>query len=353
MKTIFAPWLAGFFLLACPVILPAQNDGTVVEPNIFSRLQQYEPLHVVIETDLKKLRQETKEETWQAGIFKIMNGKTVAFEQAVQVAARGNMRKKTCDFPPLKIRFYHEKPENDSLADINELKLVVSCRNSANDDQLVMRECFAYALYNLFTDESFRVKPATLEVKNPGRKRSNLKGTAFFIESEKELAARLGGRPLKPRIISPKIMDSTAYLRMCLFEFMIGNTDWGAYTRHNIKVIGITGRSPVAIPYDFDYSGLVAADYAVPSPDIPIASVAERYFLGLCASDRMYRDAFGDFQAQKSQILQLCREYSGLNSDSRAHMQDYLNGFFDLLDDPVRVKKYIIENCNKRVKPDD
>ena len=103
---------------------------------------------------------------------------------------------------------------------------------------------------------------------------------AFFIESEQEMASRLGGRPVKPRIISPKGMDSTAYDRMCLFQFMIGNTDFGAYTRHNVKVVGFKGRPPIPVPYDFDYSGLVAADYAIPSTDLPIQNVEERYFLG-------------------------------------------------------------------------
>ena len=350
MKAYFIIGLTLFCLLGSSRPAVAQVETDEGSQNIFARLQQYPALHVVIETDLKQLRQEKAETNWQPAVFKVMDGKKVAFQQAVKVAARGNMRRKTCDFPPVKIRFYEEKPENDSLADINELKLVVSCRNSENDDQLVMRECFAYQLYNLFTDASFRVKAAKLEVKNPGRKKSMLSGAAFFIESEKEMATRLGGRPLKPRIISPKILDSTAYVRMCLFQFMIGNTDWGAYTRHNMKIVGINGRPPLAVPYDFDYSGLVNADYAVPSPDIPIPSVQYRYYLGLTQSAETYQQAFDEFLAKKAQIFALCDKSPGLDADSRLYMKDYLNSFYAILEDPRKAQKAILENLDKRIK---
>mgnify|MGYP003381759962 FL=1 len=104
MKTLlfFAFSLSQLFLISSR--LSAQVDSS---RNIFSRLQQFEPLDVVIETDIKQLKSEAgAEKKWQSGVFKIMKDKTVVFEQKIQVSARGNMRRKTCDFPPVKIRFY-------------------------------------------------------------------------------------------------------------------------------------------------------------------------------------------------------------------------------------------------------
>ena len=36
----------------------------------------------------------------------------------------------------------------------------------------------------------------------------------------------------------------------------------------------------VAVPYDFDYAGLVNTTYAIPGFTVPIDDVSQRYFLG-------------------------------------------------------------------------
>ncbi len=349
MKTILLSLLVFAQVLMFRNAACAQ-EGSV--QNIFNRLQQYDLLNVVIETDIKQLRTGGPDVKWLPGIFKIMRGKKVDFEMNIQIAARGNMRRKTCDFPPVKIKFYEEKMGNDSLEDINELKMVVSCRNSADDDQLVLKECLTYGLYNIITDESFRVKQASVRFYDAKRKKSGMETVAFFIESEKEMATRLGGRPLKPRIISPKGIDTTAYDRMCLFEFMIGNTDFGAYTRHNVKIVGLKGRQPIAVPYDFDYSGLVAADYAIPSNDLPIQNVQERYYLGLCRDATGMRQLFKEYLDRKKLMFAYCEQFSGLDNDSRRQVINYLKEFFNILEDPRMAQKRILENCNKRIKKD-
>ncbi len=353
MKTIFANLCIPTLFLLFSFSIFAQQEASGDHSNIFSRLQGYTPLHVEIETDFKTLRKNRKPETeWQPAVFKIMVGDSLAFEQTVQIATRGNMRKKTCDFPPVKIRFYEDKPEDDSLADINELKLVSSCRNSEADEQLVLRENLAYELYNLLTDESFRVKSTAVKIITPGRKHSNLESVGFFIESEKEMATRLGARPLKPSVITPRVMDSTAYARMCLFQYMIGNTDWGAYTRHNMKVAGFPGGRIVAIPYDFDYAGLINADYALPNPEIPIRNVRERCYLGLCHDAQLYQPLFDAFLEKKAQILSLCEQYPGFSLASRQDTRLYLQSFFSTIEDTKKAQKEIIESCNRRILKD-
>ncbi|TNE50505.1 MAG: hypothetical protein EP344_17305 [Bacteroidetes bacterium] len=354
MKTRTALLFTCLATLLASVPALAQTDSITPQPydNIFARLQQYDPLYVIIEADLRALKKAREDEAWQHATFMIMDGDSVAYSQPIQVAARGKMRKKTCDIPPIKIRFFEEKPDNDSIADINELKLVVNCRNTEEDEQLVLRENFAYQLYNMLTEESFRVKSVYLTIKEPGRKRNSLETKAFFIESQQELAARLGARALKSRIFSPKRIDSLAYTRMSLFQFMIGNTDWGSYTRHNVKVIAYPSGRMVVVPYDFDYSGLVSADYAIPSPDSKIENVRERYYLGLCHSDSLYQQAFREFISKKEQILAACKEYPGFTYTTQEDTYVYLNEFFRILDDPEKTRKEILEHCGIRLKKD-
>jgi hypothetical protein len=348
MKTLSVFLYLFLFWLAQPGI--AQAPAPEPKANIFNLLQQFDPLVVVLEIDLKKLKKDQGEEVWLPALLQIKNGNTIAYEQQVRVASRGNMRKKTCDFPPIKIRFLESEIKDDSLADINELKMVVTCRNTASDEQLVLRENLAYELYNLITPQSFRTKAATVQFRTPGRKRADRETNAFFIESEKEMASRVGGRPLKPRIINPKAVDSLAYTRMCVFQYMIGNTDWGAYSRHNMKIVGFSDRRPAAVPYDFDYAGLVDADYAVSAADIPVKDVRERCYLGLCHSAELYQQVFAEYLAQKEQILARCDTYPGLIFASRTAVRTYLLEFFAVLENPARARKEIIEHCNFRVK---
>jgi len=340
--------LAGLSTVQAQVVL--QNDS--VPDGVFNWLQQFEPLNIVLVTDLKSLKKDRAEETWQPATFRIMQDDNIVFERKVQVASRGNMRKKTCYFPPIKIRFFQEKPSSDSLADIRELKLVVSCRNTSSDEQLVLKEQLAYELYNLITPESFRVKRASIKIMVPGQKRAAQDSEAFFIESEKEMASRLGGRPLKPRIISPKVLDSVAYTRMSVFQFMIGNTDWGAYSRHNMKIVGFSDRRPIAVPYDFDYAGLVDAEYAVPSADVPNKDVKERYYLGLCHSADLYQQVFADYLAKKEEILAKVDNLQGVTAFARKGMRQYLLDFFTIIEKPALAKSEIMEHCNYRVKKD-
>ena len=168
------------------------------------------------------------------------------------------------------------------------------------------------------------------------------------FENEKELAARLGGKPIKPKIVSLKIMDTTAYDRACLFQYMIGNTDWSIRVRHNVKVIYFSGRNKAApIPYDFDYCGLVGTNYAAPSPEIPIQTVKERYFMGPCRSAAHYQQVFDLFLSKKQAMLDHIEQSDFLAKDSKKQMDNYLDEFFQVIEKPATAKREIIQNCNK------
>jgi hypothetical protein len=334
------------------LFLPSQFSAQTVLPfpeGIFNELLKYDPLHVVIETDLKQLKSDKEEEQWQPGIFKVLQGdSTTVIRLNVQVAARGNMRKKNCDFPPVKIRFYNNQPDNDSIADINELKLVTSCKDLPQNEDWVKREFLLYELYNLVTEQSFRVKAAKIHFEDPEKKNRNVESFSFFIESVKELSARLEGQPMKPRVGSTRSLDSTSYDRMCVFQYMIGNTDWSVRAKHNIKLIYLTkAQTVIAVPYDFDYSGAVGTEYAVPNGDYPIQTVQDRYYLGLCRSPAHYQQVFDFYLSKEKELLDYCGQAAYLAESSRKQMSKYFQRFFEVLKNPALARREIVQNCNK------
>ncbi|MBV6443328.1 MAG: hypothetical protein DYG98_01165 [Haliscomenobacteraceae bacterium CHB4] len=347
MKTIHLYLLAFLASITAPFVVSSQSLQTG-DKSIFGVLQQYNPLVVNIETNLKELKKGTEAEPWQPAVFKVMMGDSVALQLDVQIAPRGKMRRKTCDFPPVKIRFYEQKPENDSIADINEIKLVTSCYSLPKNEEWVQREYLVYELYNLITEQSFRVKSAAVRFEEPGKRNRTMESFSFFIESEEELAARLGGRPMKPRVGSTRVLDSVSYDRMCVFEYMIGNTDWSVRARHNIKLIFLNSpKTIIAVPYDFDYSGAVGTDYAAPNGDYPIQTVQERYYLGLCRTEAHYQQIFDFYLSKEKALTDHCERAAYLPENARKQMNRYFGQFFDALKDPSRSKREIIRNCNK------
>ena len=56
------------------------------------------------------------------------------------------------------------------------------------------------------------------------------------------------------------LMDEV--IRVGIFEYMIGNTDWALSVLHNIKLLELPDAHRIYVPHDFDYSGFVGTDYA-------------------------------------------------------------------------------------------
>jgi hypothetical protein len=346
MEKINVPLFAILCVMLSPMVAAAQpGDGTT---GIFDRLQQYDPLLVSIETDLAKLESDKLDESWQPAVFTVFSGDSAVLRLDVQVATRGNMRKKNCGMPPLKIRFYDQKPLSDSLADINELKMVSNCDESRRHEEWVRREYLLYELYNLVTEQSFRVKSATVRFGQTGKTSGTRESFSFFIESEEAMAARIGGKTMKPRIGSVRSLDSVAYDRMSLFQFMIGNTDWSVRARHNIKLVYLPPtNSIIPVPYDFDYAGAVGADYAAPNSDYPIESVQERYYLGACRVPGHYQRLFDFYLGLEKSLLARIENASCIEATSRTRMTAYIGEFFRIIGDARLANRDILKNCNK------
>ncbi len=78
----------------------------------------------------------------------------------------------------------------------------------------------------------------------------------------------------------PAVMD-----RLAIFNYMVTNWDWSIPGQHNVEVIKPLSYNPdglgVAVPYDFDLTGVVNADYAIPPPDLGIENVRQPIFNGV------------------------------------------------------------------------
>jgi hypothetical protein len=271
----------------------------------------------------------------------------------IRLSARGITRrtKAVCSFPPLRVEFAQKPPPTSLFAKQGRLKLVTHCQSSEGFQQYLLLEYSAYRIFNLISPVSFRVRLATVDYAEPSGKVSTTRW-GFFIEDLDDAARRNGMVQARvgDRILSSQL-DPRQAARMALFEYMIGNLDWsmragppGEGCCHNGRLLSGKGPNYVPMPYDFDYSGLVDAPYAVPPDGFPIHNVRTRYYQGYCRFNNEVLAAAAEFRAQRPAIEALFSQIP-LSQRPRAKALAFLADFYSQIASDDLVKAKILKNC--------
>lgn len=266
----------------------------------------------------------------------------------LRVRVRGNFRrlKKNCDIPPLKFNFKdHEVPEHSVFAGQPELKLVVPCQG----EQYVVREYLTYKLYNLTTDHSFKVRMVNLTFDDTENGETSGTQYAFLIEDKEVMAFRNNASLVERLNYRPEVIEKEAFFRMSVFAYMIGNTDWSIQYLHNIELIFSNNDNVfIAVPYDFDLVGFVSSPYARPEPALRLRSVRERVYRGYCLEDLSeLTDTFTQFQELKPEIYKTITENTLLDKSYKSFATEYLDDFYDTLNDEKDMRKAFSYPCNR------
>lgn len=261
---------------------------------------------------------------------------------AVQIKTRGNMRKQVCFYPPLKIKIPKKQLQAWGInPEFNELKVALQCQSGVREAEWLLKEWFIYQLYQDIGPASLRARWLKMDVRQEGKEKIVL--YALLLEDEEEMAARLGARLAKQGQMNPSVLEREYYVRLCFFQYLIANTDWYVHNRHNLEFIQAP-RFPgiIAIPYDFDYSGLVHTKYAVPHESLPIKSVGERHFQGFQVTEAEAKQAARFFLERKQMILQQFQQLQGLEPYSRKALLRMADEFFDELADEKKLKRTFV-----------
>jgi len=333
--------LVVFYLLGCMIAPVAASTGISAGEEaitIFEHLNSVdaEVLAITIETDFKSLIKEKTEETYQEATLSYQDDAGNTLQWSVELRPRGNVRKKVCYFPPIKIKFNKEQLKERNISTSHKsLKLVNQCKSGIVNGQYVARELLAYKLYNLLTPNSLRVRPLHITYIDTGKKGKSTEMVAFLIEDIDELAERLGGQAVKRDQFRSTMVEHGPLVTMAVFEYMIGNTDWSIGNLHNLELIKLPEhRKVITVPYDFDYAGIVNTTYAVPAKKLPIEDVTQRLYRGPeCSADEA-QDNFDFFLALQPDIEQTVEECALLDDRSRKDVYNYLMKFFEELHAP-------------------
>lgn len=267
----------------------------------------------------------------------------------MRIKTRGHFRRNPdhCNCPPLKLNVKTSQMEGTLFEGQDKLKMVTHCQQKRDQyEQNLLQEYFIYKAYNLFTEESFKVRLMRVTYADSSGEMDSFQRYAFLIEDEDQMAARNGAAINKTVVIHPDQGARRETNILCIFQFMIGNTDFSIGQQHNIKLMQ---EDPMKlfkpVPYDFDWSGLINAPYARPNPKLQLGSVRERLFRGFCRGPEEFEADLQIFKDKKEEILQIYREIPDLEEKTRERGLDYLNDFFKIIENPKKVKREFIKRC--------
>ena len=294
----------------------------------------------------KKRYQGTLEYSDEAGAKRSI---PVAFE------ARGHNRLKVCKVPGIKLIFDKAATEGTPFRGNKSLKLSTHCDSGERFEQYVLKEMLAYHIYNVVTERSFKVRSASVTYVDSADHKGDGPHFGFLIEDDSDVAKRNHLAKLAMAKAPLEQLEPLEASRFALFEYLIGNTDFAQLSGptadkccHNSVLIGENPQSKLyTVPYDFDSSGLVDAQYAVPNAVLKISSNRERVYRGFCAYNATLQAARSEYLRLEPQILELARKDSRFTADSRQWANDYLSKGFELLRNDDKFARDVTGKCRK------
>ncbi len=311
-----------------------------------------EPVVVRIEAPLKTLKSQRDDDPqWLDGKAVLTSpdgGKAVL---DIKIKARGNFRrlKSTCPFPSYWLNFKKKQVEGTVFEGQDRLKVVAHCRESRQDfSPYIYKEYLTYKAYNIITDESFKVRLASISYLDTESNYQRQEEVAFFIEHTDAFEKRLGVKQIKDRYVVPSLYNPMQLCRADLFQYLIGNTDYTFFASvdeccHNGKAFYFKdgSRDHLAVPYDFDLSGLVNAPYARPNPALKIRTVTTRVYRGLRVDDRTLAESMEYFRSKREELYALWREFEPLPQKYKKEARGFVDRFYNTIEDPAKVESEI------------
>lgn len=321
---------------------------------LFSQAQQVDsikfftdetPVNIDITTDIKQLQTSKGEDVYQPADVVFRFADSTIITEKIRVAARGHFRRGFCNIPPMLLNFHNTT--SPRLSSLGKLKLVIGCGSNSSDEQLIFKEYLVYKIYNLLDDKSFRVRLVRVNYTDTRNKIKSFTQYAFFIEDDNDMAERNGCEKKDKMQLLSEATNRETMTKVAVFEYMISNGDWSVPNNHNTKLIFKKEEQamPFVVPYDFDHSGFVNAEYATPSEILGTEKVTERVYRGFPRKMEELEACFDIFRAKKEAINTLIMNFQLLSAKTRKGAADYINEFYRIINDKKQVQDIFISNA--------
>ncbi len=294
----------------------------------------------------RNIRKNTNDSTYIVSTLFYKSQESTWDSMTVNLRARGNFRLENCYYVPLKMKLDRDVTRGTEFEGNQKLKVVLPCLTNRDTDDYILKEFMAYKLYEIISPYHFKTRLALIEFieeRGSREKRHTLKG--ILIEDIENVAARVNGKEIE-RLVHPLQQEPISSLHNSFFQFLIGNTDYSTKQQHNEKLLFINNNF-ICIPYDFDMSGLVNADYAfvanIQNMPRKITVVTDRLYKGYQREATLLEEVRRDYIRHKAEMMQAVAALKDLFNDPRQYSmaREYVEGFYDILENDKKFHAYI------------
>lgn len=334
----------GILLLLCPVLCTADELPLFASET---------PLDLVFTFPVNTIIRKADSRPVVEGSVQYTDDNGVPVSVAMTMTTRGKSRLEHCQFPPLSANFKDQERGGTLFEGQKKVKIVTLCRTGESYERYLIQEYGIYRAFNVLTDRSFRVRLINATYRDSEGKKKDLVASAFFLESDNEVADRLGMKEHDVSIINPEQLDPAHASLFALFQYLIANTDWSTIKGpgdegccHNGKVIvppeSDTGW--LVIPYDFDQAGIINTKYSLPSEELGIRSVRQRVYRGRCRNLDQLDATIASFNTHRAE-LESALVPDTIQGKVRDSSFRYIDEFFRTINDPLKREEKIENSC--------
>lgn len=322
-------------------------------PNGQRLFESTQPLAIQLKYSNKKLKKETNDSIYLESMLWFKEGAEPWDSIKTDLRARGNFRRENCYYAPLKLKIKRGSAKGSLFEGTGDLKLVLPCLLERDNDDFVIKEYLAYKLFEIIAPYHFKTRLTTIHLlEEKGNRLQEHELTGFVIEDMDDLSDRYQGREIE-RKIHPLQYDALASIQNSFFQYMIANTDYSTKLQHNQKLL-FTDRKIIPIPYDFDMSGLVDANYAavtnIQNLSKSISVVTQRIYKGYEREEALLQEVRQDYLGKKDQIFKALNdlEEQFQNTSQFLKAKRFLESFFETLESDKKFEKNILNRQRTR-----
>lgn len=317
-----------------------------------SLFEEDDLLEVSLQFDIAKFLKKADRDQSIDGIMTMHLSKTDSLESKVTLKYRGQSRFERCRYPPTRITFKKPLYEVSDSGRIKKMKLVNQCQQGSVYGDYVIREYLVYKLYNVLTDTSFRARLISLNFIDSENKRKTITQYGILLEPEGLLEQRLNLLEVRTKTLSMRHMYPSLIDKIAIFNYMVSNWDWSVAGQHNVSVFTslipeLAGQG-IPVPFDFDLTGVVNADYAIPPPGLGIETNRDRMFTGICRTREVFQGELMAFLEKKEEFYSVINDFPYLSKAEKRDIIVFLDQFFDRLEKPKSLDNiidYFLGNC--------
>jgi hypothetical protein len=320
-------------------VLPSSGQTDTVQAEKKSE-RQYVPLfgsdemlEITLSLDLASfLKKKDRNQSYDA-LMTMHLSDSDSLQEKVVISYRGQSRYDRCMIPPARVTFKKPLYELSDSSKLKRIKLVNQCQQGYKYENYIIREYLVYRLYEVLTDTCYRTRLLKISYIDANRKRKPMVQYGIFIEPDASLARRTKMIEVRTESVSQRHMVPAMIDRIAIFNYMVSNWDWSVPGQHNIKVFTSTEFSSsdqgIPVPYDFDLTGVVNADYAIPMPETGLQTNRDRIYSGICRTKETFRHALMLFLENKNDFYAVVNESPYIDKAAKRDITWFLDQFFD------------------------